>query len=982
MVDVPNSAFTPINLAIGSSYTGELEVVGDRDWIRVELVAGQRYVFNLDGTVTAHDSGCGCPGCCDAKDAAAAAAEAGVDADGLASLSDPYLRLLDFAGNIVTFNDDGGPGLNSQLFFSPTVSGIYFLEAAAWNDSVLGGYRLSAAIDDSPLPSAFSNDQIADYLVSGYWESTGRSERSFGLDGTRTITVDLSTLEAGGANFARIALQFWTDITGIRFQDRTGGAQITFNDNNDPDEPGEPDLSANNSSTVTGNTIVTSRITVTQDWVERYGTENYSYALQTYIHEIGHALGLGHSGPYNSTADYPGDAGHLNDSWQSSVMSYFSQTENTTIDATYAFALTPMIADIIAIQRMYGAATNTRSGDTVYGFNSNAGIIYDLSTVSDQPAITIYDTGGVDTLDYSQYSADQVFNLAWEAVSSFGGETGNLIIARGTLIENVASGSGNDIIIGINIANYLDGGAGNDLIEGGGGADRLIGGLGVDMLSYASSNAGVSVDLVLGQAFGGDAEGDVISGFESLTGSAFDDYLVTGNAGVITATILAGAGNDFVVMNAATTANGGAGNDILVLQGFGNYVLGGTGDDTYVVSAGGSTLVEFAGEGNDIVYTSVDMTLGDNIETGVNTSTGGAGAVLNGNALDNLLILSNTSAVAISTISAGAGNDTIYAQSFTIIDAGFGNDMISLSGTGNYVNGNLGDDVYIVNAAGQTLVENADAGNDTVYSTSSFSLGDNFETLVLISGNIGVRQDGFGNNAANQIIGNGATNLLVGNGGGDYIVAGGGDDFIVGGTGIDVLQGNDGADNFIWNSIAEIGDIVLDFISGTDKLVFDAASFLQVPGTVLIPGVNFVSSTLPSALTANATFLWDSDDTNLFFDIDGTGAASAVLVADFHAFANVTVTDFLFNGSVSAEPEGKDGSEASRAVTLSNEADVIDLGAMNGDGKDTDIYTSVMPMAEATTGEYADVQEVPVHMNEVWDVMEISPLDMPDYALA
>ncbi len=570
-----------------------------------------------------------------------------------------------------------------------------------------------------------NNDQIADYIRNGSWIASGDQPRAFVLDATKTITVDVSTLEADGAKFARIALKFWGEVTGITFTEVVGNAKISFTDDHIADRtPQNLDLRAFAATTTQGQAIVSSAITITDDWLRNYGPQNSSYALQTYIHEVGHALGLGHAGNYDGNAAYPANAGHVNDTWLTTVMSYFSQTDNTTVDASYALALTPMIADIIAVQAMYGAGTDARNGNTVYGFASNAGDIYDLTTVSDLPAITIYDTGGIDTLNYSQYTQDQVFNLAWESFSSYGGLKNNLVIARGTLIENVASGSGNDIITGIGIANYLDGGAGNDTIEGAGGADTLLGGLGLDTLSYAGSPGGVFVNLITNTASGSDAQGDVISGFENLTGSAFDDYLVTGNiTGNATITMIAGAGNDLVIMNASTVGNGGAGNDTLVLQGVGNYVIGGAGDDTFIVYAAGSTLVENAGEGTDLAFTTVDMTLGANIENGVNLAVGAAGSVLNGNALDNLLILSNAGATASSTVNAGAGNDTIYAQSFAIIDAGAGNDVISLSGTSNYVSGSLGDDVYIVNAGGQTLVEAAGAGNDTVYADHQLHSG-------------------------------------------------------------------------------------------------------------------------------------------------------------------------------------------------------------------------------------------------------------------
>ena len=60
---------------------------------------------------------------------------------------------------------------------------------------------------------------------------------------------------------------------------------------------------------------------------------------------------------------------------------------------------------------IYGAATTTRTGDTVYGFNSNAGAVFNFGNYTSAPALTIYDSGGTDTLDCSGYSAAQTIDL-------------------------------------------------------------------------------------------------------------------------------------------------------------------------------------------------------------------------------------------------------------------------------------------------------------------------------------------------------------------------------------------------------------------------------------------------------------------------------------------------------------------------------------------------------------------------------------------
>jgi Ca2+-binding RTX toxin-like protein len=131
------------------------------------------------------------------------------------------------------------------------------------------------------------------------------------------------------------------------------------------------------------------------------------------------------------------------------------------------------MADILAVQNLYGVAS-TRAGDTVYGFGSTAGAIYDFSTYSSAPALTLYDSGGADTLNVSGYSQNQLIDLRGGSFSNIGGLIGNIGIYTTSVIETAVGGSGSDTIYGNDANNTLRGNAGNDTIDGGLGLDSAV----------------------------------------------------------------------------------------------------------------------------------------------------------------------------------------------------------------------------------------------------------------------------------------------------------------------------------------------------------------------------------------------------------------------------------------------------------------------------------------------------------------------------
>ncbi len=780
------NASTTAFVTIGASVSSAIDTLGDHDWFKVTLNAGQTYIFNVDAS---------------------------------AAFTDSYISVRNSFGTELAFNDDIVSGINrsSQVVFTPVTSGVFFLDVSGFNESYLGNYTLRAAT----LP-AYTIDQIATYLIDGGVPGSGFHFA------TTSITFNVQGLTVAEQSLARLALQVWDEVGSFTFVETTQTAQISFTD-------------AGSNIAQTSSDGFSATVQISSDWNSGITAIN-SYSFQTYLHEIGHALGLGHGGPYNGSATYGIDNIYSNDSWANSVMSYFTQEEAGT--GTYDYVMGPQLADIVAIANLYGASTTTRSGDTTYGFHSNASQLYHFDDAiygGFAPALTLFDNGGNDTLDVSGYSQAQRINLNAETHSDAGGEINNIAIARGSVIENAIGGSGNDNITGNAVDNLLCGGGGSDTLNGGDGNDTLIGGIGADVLngglgidtaSYVTAAAAVVVNLSAPGGNTGDAAGDTYSSIEILTASDNNDTLYGSASGE---TINGGLDQIFG-FGGNDTLNGGAGNDVIDGGAGVDTMDGGDGSDIFFVDVTTDVVIENnavqATGGFDIVIATANFTLAANIEQLVLRGAANSGV---GNDCDNILYgLESTLAL---TFDGGAGNDVIYGSTAggnTLI-GGDGVDTLLMYGGNNNANGGLGSDIYYTYTLSDALSEAGGDGIDTVYSNHSIAVGDGLEQIILYGTATSAVSTSLTDN--NILFGNSTTGAVTldGGGGADVLFGGSFADTLIGGAGVDLLFGFGGANNLQGGDATDIYYLQsgLDVITETVSGGFDTA-YTQFAGTTTL----------------------------------------------------------------------------------------------------------------------------------------------------
>lgn len=722
-----------------------------------------------------------------------------------------------------------------------------------------------------------------------------------------------------------LALQSWSDVANIVFQ-RVGegysdDATILFGNYSSGAE------GAAAFATLPGNAAASA--TNGDVWVNSSLAYNsapgyLNYGRLTLTHEIGHAIGLLHPGDYNASEENSptyADADYREDTRQFSLMSYWSEgiTGASFLGSNPA---APLLDDIAAIQLIYGANMSTRTGDTVYGFNSNTDRDFYTATDAGSPLIfAVWDAGGYDTLNFSGYSQSQLIDLRQGHFSNVGGLVGNVAIAQGAVVERAIGGSGDDVMfaastpIAVAVADLVK--TQGQVINNRGTAFSLDGAFGLQFDAQIISSTTIPHATV-------QATGTGTHEWYSFTAGAGETVTIDidGTNGIDTVVRIYDAAGNPVAQNDDGPVDVGS---AVRQDSFLSFTLPASG--VYYIVVG-----TYAGPGSGgfVAY--------DPIPAGqaytLNVSLTGADAPVTGHEGSRL--------------DGRDGNDSLYG--------GLGNDTL-VGGTGeDYMEGGAGDDSYFVDSRSDQVIEVAGEGVDTVYTRVSFDARFTHVENVTIQGG-----------AALNIVANDLDNHLIGNDAANIIKGGGGDD---------VMEGRGGDDTYYMDSR---GDVVIESSGGGIDTVLSTVSVdarsthvenITLNGSV---NANIVANGLDNILIGNDAanifkgeggadrmegrggddiYYVDSRD-DAVIEVAGGGVDTVLSVGSFDGRAT-HVENITLLGSANANAVANDLNN----VIIGNSAANIIIGYGGGDyltggaGSDTFRYT------DASDSTYADYDRI------------------------
>jgi Ca2+-binding RTX toxin-like protein/carbon monoxide dehydrogenase subunit G len=551
---------------------------------------------------------------------------------------------------------------------------------------------------------------------------------------------------------------------------------------------------------------------------------------------------------------------------------------------------------------------------------------------------------------------------------------------------SITGGTGNDTITGMAGVDHLYGGAGNDTLVGGVGADILDGGTGTDTVDYSASSGGVTVNLGnAGAQSGGDAAGDVLSNFENITGSAFNDTLI-GDTG-------------------ANVLTGGAGNDVLIGGGTGNLLVNGSfeanhiaagswaptatlagwtaasGDfetwnhltisgQTYTAPDGVQSIELDSGMGLDSFYQDVQTVSGAQyalafdaaMRAGAPSSTGTIQVFWNGNLIDSFDPTSTSWATHSYTVTGDGGSDRLTFSEVAADNDSLGGLIDNVRLVGNDIlDGGADNDTLIGGAGNNTLIggngiDTADYSTATAAVTVSLSMTGVQNTRGVGTDTLSGIENLTGSNYNDTLTGDANANVISGGAGNDTIAGGAGADTLDGGTGIDTVDysaSSAGVTVNLTNTGAQ---------SGGDAAGDVLANFENVTGSAYADVLTGdAHANVISGGAGNDTLIGDGDPTNLIVN----GSFEMTLVGDNSNQLFNAVTGWTADtGQIQIKGDGYGGQYGDEGTQFA------DLDADTGvDSFHQDIQTTngqsyqLSFDAEARSGYAATTQTVNVYWN-------------------
>jgi serralysin len=505
--------------------------------------------------------------------------------------------------NMGTVNGEPMRTTNNQ----PTINPIYGMGNPNNTASVFNEPNEQLA-DRSKITSS---SQIIEPMLEGFsWTGTS---------GQPSPVIDYAILDSDiSSNVVRDALQSWSNVANLQFNQTSASiAELTFDETNFANRLQQ----GVTLTTFAGDRIIDSEIEL-EDSLSTLNPGSVGYLVL--LHEIGHALGLKHTGEYGDGDEGP-FLSSAEDNYRATVMSY---NDDTIVTSNFP-PVTPMLYDIAAMQFLYGANTSYQAGNT----------FYDLTSYTNP--ITLWDGGGnADLVSAANYSGGSVTIDLRPGLNNYS-QLGNkyIWVAYNANIEDAQASRFNDAVFGNELNNQMRGREGNDLMFGNEGNDILFGGMDTVDASDGSDSiyGGSGADIIFGNSgndnlFGGSAAADPSDttdtiyggrGADSVYGNGGDDLIYGGGGGVDPsdeadvlfggggADIMFGNGNNDTIYgggggvdpnDVSDTIYGGAGDDVIFGNGGNDVLYGNSGNDIFYGGAGNDAFFFGAGDGNDIIF--------------------------------------------------------------------------------------------------------------------------------------------------------------------------------------------------------------------------------------------------------------------------------------------------------------------------------------------------------------------------------------------